>query len=111
MIQSFILIHRFSSHLDSQPFELLDIYAGQHGGGVGLAALQLRKLLQGFLRIRVGSRAGGKGDQHLVCVQARIFAAQIFSLQLLNRFDGGRGEPDGAGDGTDRQTRGCDSGG
>ena len=57
-----------------------------------LAAFQLGKLSQSQLSRCALRSAHGECDQNLICVETGIFAAQIFDLQLLDRFNRSGGD-------------------
>ena len=99
VVKLLMLIYRLRGELHTQLAEYLNIYVGQHDGGVDLAVFQLWKLLQGDLSIFIGSGTHGKCNQNLVGVQPRIFASEIINLQLLDWFDsGGRYQMRAVGD-------------
>ena len=85
-----MFIHRFRCKPDSQFLEGLDIDFRQHDRGMDLTVFQLGKLLQGDLRIFVGCGAHGEGNEDLVRVEARVFAAEIIDLQLLDWLNSSR---------------------
>ena len=89
MIQVLALVLGLAGEVDAQLAQGALVHAGEDDRGVGLAAPQLCQLLQGQLGQRVGDGADGQGLQDLVRVQARVCAAQIVDLQVLNGLDDG----------------------
>ena len=59
---------------------------------MGLAATEIRDLLQGKACGITGCGTHGQGDQDLINVKTWFFASEIFGLQLLDRMDGIRGD-------------------
>ena len=55
---------------------------------MGLAATEIRDLLQGKACGITGCGTHGQGDQDLINVKTWVFASEIFGLQLLDRMDG-----------------------
>jgi hypothetical protein len=69
--------------------QLLEDFAvdlGEHDSRVYLTATQTGQLLQGLATLFVVLGQHAEGYQHLVSMQARILATQIFYLGLLDWF-------------------------
>ena len=81
----FCFVDRLAGDVDAQAAEDLLVHRGEDDRGMDLAAAQLVQLLHRKLGGRVGGRADGEGDQHLVGVQARVAVAQMVDLQVLDR--------------------------
>ena len=85
------LVNSLAGELYAQLFEGFDIHIGKHDRGVCLTAVPASAAVRSAVwrRITVGG-AGGKGDQNLIRMQARILAFQIVYLEFLDRLDGFR---------------------
>lgn len=80
VVKLLMLIYRLRGELHTQLAEYLNIYVGQHDGGVDLAAPKFRKLCQGFFCGFIGGCAHAQGDKYLVGVETGVFAAHVFGL-------------------------------
>ena len=83
-----MLVGGLCGHLNSQTLKLFDIHSGKHHRSVCLAALELGQLPHCQISSRVGGRADGERDQHLIGVQPGISASQIQGLETLYGFNG-----------------------
>ena len=77
---------RFHGHLQPELSQSTQIHLGEAGGAVELATLQRREGIQRSAGIFISGGTDGKSDQSLIRVQTGVFAAQILSLQTLDRF-------------------------
>lgn len=80
VVELLMLIYRLRGELHAQLAEYLNVYVGQHDGGVDLAAPKFWKLCQGFFCGFIGGSAHAQGDKYLVGVETGVFAAHVFGL-------------------------------
>ena len=81
-------LDRFAGEVRAQFLIDLDVYLGEHDGGMDLAALEIRQLLQGASGIFVMTGLQRQGDEHLIRVEPGISAAQVADFQVLDRLNG-----------------------
>ena len=85
-------MYRFHGHLKPKLAKCDEIDLGQAVGAVQLTATQLWHCVECLLRGRIRGCTDGKCDQRLIGVKARVAAAKIHRLKLLNRLKCGRGD-------------------
>lgn len=67
--------------------EYLMVYFAEHHCGMGLAAIELGQFLKGATAVLVVGGDYREGHEHFVSVKARVDAAQIGGLGVLDRLD------------------------
>ena len=81
MEQLLALVAGLAGKVHPQLAESVAIHPGKNHGGVCLASPEVGKLAHGKLRRGVGGRADGKGDQHLIRVQAGVVVDRWFTFK------------------------------
>ena len=90
MIELLRLVVRLAGEVHAQALEHVLIDAGEDDGGVYVAAGEFGQRVHGLLGVGVSDGADRQGDEHFICVQARVVVAHVLDLQMLNRlYDAG----------------------
>ena len=84
-VQTLAPVLRLRGDLNVEIAENSFIHGSQNRGGVNLASAQLFEILQRLRSVRISISRHRQGNQHFICVQARVATAQMLSLQSLNR--------------------------